>query len=177
MFSPLRAFSEDEWDRLNAWLDRIYDDFTAKVADGRRLPRDHVDEIARGRVWTGADAKERGLVDELGGLRVALDVARERAGLAPSDELDPRVYPPGSRSRRGAPGSVERGSRRRQRPPPRRGLGTVRRCRQPTGPVDVWAPDASRRAPPRLVSRGVPARADRRSRVTSSRGRRDPGRG
>jgi protease IV len=93
MFSPLRAFTEEEWDRLNAWLDRIYDDFTAKVADGRRQTRDRVDEIARGRVWTGADAKERGLVDELGGLRVALDVARERAGLAPSDEIDPRVYP------------------------------------------------------------------------------------
>jgi protease-4 len=44
-------------------------------------------------VWTGADAKEHGLVDELGGLRVALDLARERAGLAPSDELDARVFP------------------------------------------------------------------------------------
>jgi protease-4 len=93
MFSPLQAFAEDEWERLNLWLDRIYDDFTAKVADGRNLPRDHVDEVARGRVWTGADAKERGLVDELGGLRVALDVARQRAGIAPSDELDARVYP------------------------------------------------------------------------------------
>jgi protease-4 len=93
MFSPLHAFTEDEWERLNAWLDRIYDDFTAKVAEGRNQPRDRVDEIARGRVWTGADAKDRGLVDELGGLRVALDVARERAGLAPSEELDARVYP------------------------------------------------------------------------------------
>ncbi|MGH9230372.1 MAG: signal peptide peptidase SppA [Acidimicrobiales bacterium] len=93
MFSPLHAFTDEEWERLNAWLDRIYDDFTAKVADGRGLSGERVHEIARGRVWTGADAKERGLVDELGGLRVALDAARQRAGLPPSDELDARVFP------------------------------------------------------------------------------------
>jgi protease-4 len=93
MFSPLQAFTQEEWERLNVWLDRIYDDFTAKVADGRRLSGDRVHEIARGRVWTGADAKERGLVDELGGLQVALDMARQRAGLPPSDELDARVFP------------------------------------------------------------------------------------
>jgi protease-4 len=93
MFSSLRAFTDEEWERLDVWLDRIYDDFTAKVVDGRGLSSDRVQEIARGRVWTGADAKQRGLVDELGGLREALEVARQRAGLPPSDELDARVYP------------------------------------------------------------------------------------
>jgi protease IV len=93
MFSPLRTFTEDEWQHLNAWLDRIYDDFTAKVADGRRLPAERVQEIARGRVWTGADALERGLVDELGGLGAALSLAIERAGMAPSPEPDVRAYP------------------------------------------------------------------------------------
>jgi protease-4 len=93
MFSPLREFTDDEWQRLNAWLDRIYDDFTAKVAEGRRLPVDHVREIARGRVWTGADAKERGLVDELGGLGAATALAADRAGLPPSTEPEVRVYP------------------------------------------------------------------------------------
>jgi protease-4 len=93
MFSPLRAFTDEEWDRLNAWLDRIYDDFTAKVADGRGLSREQVHEVARGRVWTGADARERGLVDELGGLGTALALARERAGLAPSADLEARAYP------------------------------------------------------------------------------------
>jgi protease IV len=93
MFSPLQTFTDEEWERLNAWLDRIYDDFTAKVAEGRALPGDRVHEIARGRVWTGADAKDRGLVDELGGLRTALDLARQRAGLPPSDDLDARTYP------------------------------------------------------------------------------------
>ena len=76
MFSSLRAFSDEEWQRLDAWLDRIYEDFTGKVATGRRLPVDRLDDIACGRVWTGADAKEHGLVDELGGLRTALDLAR-----------------------------------------------------------------------------------------------------
>jgi protease IV len=93
MFSPLREFTEEEWERLNLWLDRIYEDFTAKVGEGRGLSGERVHEIARGRVWTGADAKERGLVDELGGLGLALDLARQRAGLPPSDEPDARVYP------------------------------------------------------------------------------------
>ena len=93
MFSPLQGFSEEEWERLNAWLDRIYDDFTAKVAGGRGLSADRVHQIARGRVWTGADAKERGLVDELGGLGLAMEVARERAGLPPSAQPELRTYP------------------------------------------------------------------------------------
>jgi protease IV len=93
MFSPLRAFSDDEWERLNAWLDRVYDDFTTKVAEGRRLPADRVAEVARGRVWTGADARERGLVDELGGLATAIEVAKGRAGLPPSSRAELRVHP------------------------------------------------------------------------------------
>ena len=93
MFSALREFTDDEWGRLEAWLDRIYDDFTAKVAAGRGLPAERMDEVARGRVWTGADAKQHGLVDELGGLRMALDLAKERAGLPASAEIEPRLYP------------------------------------------------------------------------------------
>jgi protease IV len=93
MFSPLRGFTDDEWERLNAWLDRIYDDFVAKAAAGRQLPPDHVHEVAKGRVWTGADAKERGLIDELGGLALAVDLARERAGLAPSEEPEVVAFP------------------------------------------------------------------------------------
>jgi protease-4 len=93
MFSPFNRFSEGEWDTLNAWLDRIYADFTAKVAQGRRLPVERVHEIARGRVWTGADARERGLVDELGGLDHAVNVARDRAGLEPTDRPRTQTYP------------------------------------------------------------------------------------
>jgi protease IV len=69
----------------------VYDDFVGKVAEGRDLPRERVDSLARGRVWTGADAHERGLVDELGGLGQALDLARKKAGLATDAPV--RVYP------------------------------------------------------------------------------------
>ncbi|NUP61982.1 MAG: signal peptide peptidase SppA [Nonomuraea sp.] len=91
MFSTARGFSPEQWERINAWLDRIYDDFVGKVAQSRDLTRDRVHELARGRVWTGADAQASGLVDELGGLEHALGVARERAGLA--DDAPVRAYP------------------------------------------------------------------------------------
>jgi protease-4 len=91
MYSTTRDFTETEWDRVNASLDQIYDDFTAKVAEGRDLSRERVDELARGRVWTGADAHERGLVDELGGLDRAIEIARKKAGLAADAPVRP--YP------------------------------------------------------------------------------------
>jgi protease-4 len=91
MLSATKDFSDSEWERVNASLDRIYDDFTAKVAEGRDLPRERVHELARGRVWTGADAKANGLVDELGGIDAALDLARKKAGLASDAPI--RVYP------------------------------------------------------------------------------------
>ena len=91
MFSSSRPFSEAEWARINEWLDAVYADFTQKVADGRRLSVEQVHELARGRVWTGADAIANGLADEAGGLREAIAIARKRAGL-PSD-APVRVYP------------------------------------------------------------------------------------
>lgn len=91
MFTVTRRFSDEEWDRINTWLDRIYDDFTSKAADGRRMTREQVHQVARGRVWTGADAAGIGLVDKLGGLAEAAALARAKAGLPESAPL--RVYP------------------------------------------------------------------------------------
>ncbi|SEG94352.1 protease-4 [Nonomuraea solani] len=91
MFSTSRSFSPEQWERINAWLDRIYDDFVGKVADSRDLTRERAHELARGRVWTGADAHANGLVDELGGLEDALALARKRAGLG--DEAPVRTFP------------------------------------------------------------------------------------
>jgi protease-4 len=82
MFSARRGFTEDERERLAATIDAIYDDFVAKVAQGRGRPVDDIERIARGRVWTGSDALDIGLVDELGGLRDALRIARSLAGLS-----------------------------------------------------------------------------------------------
>lgn len=95
MYSTSRAFSEPQWERVNAWLDRIYDDFVGKVAEGRGMDRDRAHELARGRVWTGADAFSGGLVDELGSLEDAVALARSRVNL-PKDapvRTYPRMHP------------------------------------------------------------------------------------
>jgi len=91
MFSQLRPFSADEWALVSDWLDHIYADFTGKVASGRGMTPDQVHEVAKGRVWTGADALSRGLVDELGGIDRAAAIARRRAGLPATAPL--RVFP------------------------------------------------------------------------------------
>jgi protease IV len=91
MFSLSRPFTDTEWERINVWLDALYEDFTNKVASGRRLSHDRVDELARGRVWSGADAVANGLADETGGMRDAIAIARRRAGLP--DDAPVRVYP------------------------------------------------------------------------------------
>src|ERR1700761_1570005 len=95
MLAPTHPFTDDDWQRINTWLDAIYTDFIAKVAEGRRMPLEKVHDVARGRVWTGADAARNGLVDELGGLSDAAAIARLRAGL-PADaplRLFPRLTP------------------------------------------------------------------------------------
>jgi protease-4 len=85
MFSTQRPFTDDEWERLGAWLDRVYADFTEKAATDRGTTVDRVEELARGRVWTGADAVANGLVDRLGGLEDAIGLACERARLRRED--------------------------------------------------------------------------------------------
>jgi protease-4 len=95
LFAPIHPFTEDEWDRINAWLDMVYQDFVTKAADGRRMTPERMGELARGRVWTGADAVANGLVDELGGMTEAAEIARRRAGLPAGAPLRswPRLSP------------------------------------------------------------------------------------
>ncbi|MCS7025920.1 MAG: signal peptide peptidase SppA [Bryobacteraceae bacterium] len=93
MFSTTSDFSKEEWQRFQQWLDRVYDDFTSKVSEGRKLPKEKVLQIARGRIWTGADAKSIGLVDELGGYEVALKHVRRAIQLKDSDKITLRTYP------------------------------------------------------------------------------------
>jgi protease IV len=80
-----------------AWLerevDRIYGDFVELVAEGRGMTRGQADEAAQGRVWTGRDALDQGLVDALGGLPVAVAEARELAGLEPDAPVELRPFP------------------------------------------------------------------------------------
>ena len=84
---------EEGGDRFDAMLDRVYRDFTGKVSDGRGIDPDRVHEIARGRIWTGEDALELGLVDELGGMDVAIDLIREEVGLEPDAPVRLKRFP------------------------------------------------------------------------------------
>ncbi len=79
--------------RMEAWLDRVYADFTAKVSQGRNLPIETVEKIAKGRIWTGEEGKRLGLVDELGGFPMALRLVRKAVKLADNAPLRLKVYP------------------------------------------------------------------------------------
>jgi protease-4 len=79
--SPVRPYSEDERQRIYQGLRHFYNRFLQIVSTGRHLPVDRIDAIARGHVWTGRQARQLGLVDELGGLPDVLLEARRRAGL------------------------------------------------------------------------------------------------
>ena len=92
MFSSQQPFTEEEWARLEGWLDEVYDDFTSKAAADRGMPVERLRDVARGRVWTGADARSHDLVDQLGGLEEAVAIACERAGVG-RDDVDVRVLP------------------------------------------------------------------------------------
>jgi protease IV len=93
MFTGTHDYTPAEWGRFQAWLDRVYVDFTSKVAGGRKLPQEKVLEIAKGRIWSGEDAKKLGLVDELGGYDTALNLAKKAANIPDGDEVNVVVYP------------------------------------------------------------------------------------
>lgn len=91
--SAIRDFSPGEWQNLQHSLDVIYADFTGKVASGRHLDPAKTEQIAQGQIWTGSDAKDRGLVDALGGWSAALDLAKQEAGLKKDQEVALIQYP------------------------------------------------------------------------------------
>lgn len=81
LFSSTESFDEEERAYVEDVIRSTYEQFTQRVADGRGLSRERVDEIGRGRVWSGRKAVELGLVDELGDVRSAIERAKELAGL------------------------------------------------------------------------------------------------
>jgi protease-4 len=86
-------FTDAQREHIEATTDLFYTDFIENVAVGRKMTVEAVDAVARGRVWTGADALEHGLVDELGGLRTAISRAKVLAGLDPDDDVRLVNYP------------------------------------------------------------------------------------
>ena len=79
-FNTRAAFTPEQRAAFAGWMDAIYAGFVQRVSTGRKLPVERVREIAKGRVWTGAQAKDLGLVDRLGGFEVAVAEARRLAG-------------------------------------------------------------------------------------------------
>jgi protease IV len=94
LYSPVRPFSPDERKRVEESMQAIYDTFVEKAAAGRNTTPERIDSVGQGRVWTGRQAKQIGLVDELGGLERALALAKQRAKLSPDAEVELVVYPP-----------------------------------------------------------------------------------
>ena len=80
--SMARAMTDSELAQLNKTVGHLYSAFTAKVAQGRRLSPEQAEAVAKGRIWSGLAAKERGLIDEVGGLSTAVTIARDRAHIA-----------------------------------------------------------------------------------------------
>jgi len=93
MDSPVRPFSESERAKLQEQLRAFYDQFLQKVATSRGMSTAQVDAVAQGRVWTGRQAKDVGLVDELGGFETALQVAKRLAHLAADVDVELVYYP------------------------------------------------------------------------------------
>lgn len=91
--SPFKPFSPEERARVEEQMQSTYELFLKRVADGRRVTPAKIDAVAQGRVWTGRQARELGLVDELGGLDDALRLAKQQAKLDPAKGVELVVYP------------------------------------------------------------------------------------
>jgi len=86
-------YSAAGWSRLEVALDHVYGDFMNKVGSGRSMPADRVRAVAKGQVWSGADAHGNGLVDELGGYMTALKLARQAANITDDTPIDLVAFP------------------------------------------------------------------------------------
>ena len=93
IFSPFRPFTAEERKVLKEEILWTYERFLAKAAEGRGLTRDEVHAVGRGRIWTGRQAKDLKLVDEIGGLTMALGLAKKEAGIDADEEVRLDVWP------------------------------------------------------------------------------------
>jgi protease-4 len=92
--SPVRPFNAEEEKKVYEQLQAFYDQFVEKVAEARHSTPEKIDQIAQGRVWTGRQAKDNGLVDALGGLDRAVAIAKERAKIGAAEEVELVPFPP-----------------------------------------------------------------------------------
>jgi protease-4 len=92
--SPFARFSPEQRTKVQEYLQGFYDNFVEKAAASRHTTPEKIDAIAQGRVWTGQQAKDNGLVDELGGLDDAIAIAKQRAKIPADEDVDVVIYPP-----------------------------------------------------------------------------------
>lgn len=93
LYSDYGNFTDSERERVEKLMKTVYEQFVNKAAAGRQTTFDEIDAVAQGRVWTGKQAKELGLVDELGGLDTALAIAKKEVGITDKDKVDIVVLP------------------------------------------------------------------------------------
>ena len=89
-YTPL---TPDEQAVLRQGIDQTYQDFVGKVAAARHRPYDQIEPVAEGRVWLGSQARQRGLVDELGGLDTAVEVLKKKANIPAAEQVSVVMYP------------------------------------------------------------------------------------
>jgi protease-4 len=94
IYSPDRRFTDEERVKVLESMQAFYDQFVEKVAEARHTSPEKIDQIAQGRVWTGMQAKQVGLVDQLGGLQEAVAVAKQRAHIPADEDVELVIYPP-----------------------------------------------------------------------------------
>ena len=92
--SPARPYNAAELKKVQEQLQAFYDQFVEKAADSRHSTPEKIDQLAQGRVWTGQQAKNNGLVDALGGLDTAIALAKARAKIPADTEVELVIYPP-----------------------------------------------------------------------------------
>ena len=92
--SPARPYNPEELKKLREQLQAFYDQFVEKAAESRHTQPEKIDALAQGRVWTGRQAKQNGLVDQLGGLDRAIAVAKQRAKIPVESDVELAIYPP-----------------------------------------------------------------------------------
>jgi protease-4 len=94
IYSPFTRFSPAQRAKVEDYMQGFYDQFVEKVAESRHTTPERIDAIAQGRVWTGRQARELGLVDRLGGLDVAVEEAKKLARIPADEDVELTVYPP-----------------------------------------------------------------------------------
>jgi protease-4 len=92
--STTAPLTDEQREKLRREIETFYKGFVERVAAGRKRPYDNVEPLAQGRVWLGAQAKQNGLVDELGGLDRAIEMVRDRAKISSSEKIVLVTYPP-----------------------------------------------------------------------------------